>query len=109
MAKPLKRGLAPNHPGEILRLTVLPSLLTERDMPKGAFAERLGVSYDVLDNLVSGKTNMTPSLALRLGRVLGNEPQFWMNLQANYDLWKAEAAMGEHLAALKPVGKLKAW
>jgi addiction module HigA family antidote len=107
MAKPPVRGLAPLHPGEHLRTRVLPALL-QQGLPKGQFAERLGVSHEALDNLISGKTNMTPSMALRLGRVLGDPPEKWMALQAVYDLWKAEAAMGEQLAALKPIPKGKA-
>lgn len=107
MAKPPKSGLAPMHPGEFLRLTTLPALLAERNIPKGAFAERLGVSSVVLDKLVKGESGMTPSMALRLARVLNTTPQFWMNLQANYDLARAETAMGEQLKALRPLPPAK--
>lgn len=48
---------------------------------------------------------MTPSMALRLGRVLGEPPEKWMALQAAYDLWKAQAAMAEALATLEPIPK----
>ena len=51
---------------------------------------------------------MTTSIALRLGRVLGDPPEKWMALQAAYDLRKAEADIGEQLAALKPISKGKA-
>jgi len=47
-------------------------------------------------------------MALRLGRVLGEPPEKWMALQATYDLWKAEAAMGEQLAALTAIPRGKA-
>jgi addiction module HigA family antidote len=107
MAKPLPRGAAPLHPGEYLRLTVLPRLL-QQGVAKGAFAERLGVSGEALDNLIGGKTNMTPSMALRLGRLLGDPPERWMALQAAYDLWKAEAAMAETLKGLQPLPTAKA-
>jgi addiction module HigA family antidote len=56
-----------------------------------------------LDNLIGGKTNMTPSMALQLGCLLGEPPEKWMALQAAYDLWKAEAAMVDQLHALKPI------
>jgi len=108
MTKPLKRGLPPMHPGEMLRQVTLPALLSDCQVPKGQFAERLGVSPTVFDNLVSGKSGMTPSMALRLARVLDTSPEFWMNLQVAYDLWKAEAAMSDQLSALKPLPKGKA-
>jgi len=107
MAKPPAAGLAPLHPGEHLRTRVLPGLL-QRGLPRGQFAERLGVSHEALDNLLGGKTNMTPSMALRLGRVLGDPPEKWMALQAAYDLWKAEAAMAEALKALQPLASARA-
>ena len=108
MAKLPKSGLAPMHPGEFLRLTTLPALLADQGIPKGAFAERLGVTSGVFDKLVKGETGMTPSMALRLARVLNTTPLFWMNLQANYDLARAETAMGEQLKALRPLPATKA-
>jgi addiction module HigA family antidote len=105
--RPLKRGLAPLHPGVHLKHTILPALLADQGIAKPAFAERLGVSLAVLDNFVSGKSPVTPSLALRLGRVLDSRPEFWMDLQRTYDLSRAEEALRDQLAALKPIPKGK--
>jgi addiction module HigA family antidote len=108
MAKPLKRGLAPTHPGERLHNITLPALLTDQGLSLGDFAERLGVARPILAKLVAGQSSMTPSMALRLARVLDTSPELWMDMQAAYDLWKAEAAMADQLAALKPLPKVGA-
>ena len=95
------------HPGEMLCQVTLPALLSGQQIREGMLAKRLGVSQVVFHNLVVGKTGMTPSMALRLARVLDTTPEFWMNLQVAYDLWKAEAALAEQLRALKPLPKGK--
>jgi addiction module HigA family antidote len=52
-------------------------------------AERIGVSYPRVNELVHGKRGMTPDTALRLERLLGVEAQFWLNLQLAWDLYHA--------------------
>lgn len=53
-------------------------------------AERLGVSYPRVNELIHGKRDMTPDTALRLERLLGVEAQFWLNLQLAWDLYHAQ-------------------
>jgi len=65
-------------------------------------ADRLGVSYPRVNELVHGKRNMTPDTALRLERLLGVEAQFWLNLQLAWDLYHAK-----HSAAAKEIVKIQ--
>jgi antitoxin HigA-1 len=83
---PLLMGLAPSHPGEILREAILPGVR----LPKAEIARRLGVSRSMLYDLLNEKSAVTAEMALRLGRLFGNSPAFWLNLQRDYDLHRAE-------------------
>jgi addiction module HigA family antidote len=84
----LKRGLSPTHPGEILREDVLPALgLSVLDA-----AAKLGVTRQTLHRIIARKNPrpVTPDMAVRLGKLCGNGPRLWLNLQSAYDLWHAE-------------------
>ena len=95
---PLK-GLAPTHPGELLPEDVIPALA----LPKTEIARRLGISRQTLYDILDEKQPVTPAMALRLGKFFGNGPDFWLNLQRDYDLRTLEPKMAEELAAIKPV------
>ncbi|HEX2255355.1 MAG TPA: HigA family addiction module antitoxin [Afifellaceae bacterium] len=86
---PLLKGLAPSHPGEILREVVLPDVR----LSKVEIARRLGVSRSMLYDVLNEKSAVTAEMALRLGRLFGNGPAFWLNLQRDYDLHRAEATV----------------
>jgi addiction module HigA family antidote len=80
------RGLKPMHPGEMLREDVLPALgksMTE-------IARLLSISRQTLYDILKEKQPVTPGMALRLGKLLGNGPELWINLQRAYDLAVAE-------------------
>jgi addiction module HigA family antidote len=97
MAKKLpKRGLPPMHPGELLREEVLPAL----DLPKTKIAKLLGVSRQTLYDILEEKQPVTPAMALRLGKLCGNGPDLWLNLQKRYDLQRAEQELGEQIKAI---------
>ena len=84
---------APTHPGEILREDVLPALrlsVTEA-------ARELGVSRQTLHGILSEKSPVSPTMALRLGRFCGNGPELWLRMQAAYDLWEAAQELGKKL------------
>jgi addiction module HigA family antidote len=72
----------PIHPGEILREDFLP----EYSLTAGSLATALHVPRDRIEKLVREKRAMTADTAMRLARYFGTTPQFWMNLQANFDL-----------------------
>ena len=82
-----KRGLPPMHPGELLREEILPAL----DRPKTEIAKLLGVSRQTLYDILEEKQPVTPVMALRLGKLCGNGPDLWLNLQKRYDLQRARA------------------
>ncbi|MDQ7019133.1 MAG: HigA family addiction module antitoxin [Robiginitomaculum sp.] len=74
------------HPGAILREDVLPATR----LTKVAFARALGVSRQTLYDLIGEKQPVTPAMAVRLGKLCGNGPEFWLRLQIAYDLWRAK-------------------
>ena len=81
----------PAHPGEILKdLCLEPLNLTVTEV-----AKMLGVARKTLSELVNGKTGMSPEMALRLSKAFKTTPEFWMNLQQQYDLWHAQQKMGD--------------
>lgn len=89
-------GLRPVHPGEILREDVLPAL----GLPKAQIARLLGVSRQTLYDLLREKQPVTPVMALRVGKLCGNGPDMWLNMQHIHDLKKAEAEIGDQIAAI---------
>jgi addiction module HigA family antidote len=93
---PLTAALPPSHPGGILRRVVLPSL----DISKSDLARRLRISRQTLHGILAEKAPMTIPVALRLGKVCGNGPELWLNLQQAHDLAAAEREMAEELASI---------
>ena len=91
---------APTHPGEMLMEEfVKPLELTQTEL-----AERLGVSYLRVNELVHGKRSMTPVTARRLERFLGVEAQLWLNLQLAWDVYHAShSAAARQIAQIKPL------
>jgi len=78
----LPKHRTPTHPGEIL----LEEFLKPLGMTQVAFARHIGVSVQRVNELIRGKRGVTPETAWLLAQALGTTPQFWVNLQANYDL-----------------------
>lgn len=91
---------APTHPGEML----LEEFLEPLGLTQARLAERLGVSYPRVNELVHGKRDMTPDTALRLERLLGIEAQFWLNLQLAWDLYHAtHSPAARRIRQIKPL------
>ncbi len=82
----LKRGLAPTHPGEILR----EMFINEYKLTITDVADGLGMARANLSAIVNERAGISPELSVKLSEAFGNTPQFWMNLQRNYELWHAE-------------------
>lgn len=78
----------PFHPGEIL----MEEFLEPMGMTQTEFADRIGWTRARLNELIRGKRGVTADAALDLADVLGTSPKLWMNLQATYDLDKAQRA-----------------
>ncbi len=78
--------MKPIHPGEIL----LEEFLEPMGISQNLLARETGMSPRHVNEIVSGKRAITGDTAIRLGRLFGMEPEFWMNLQSRYDLEEAE-------------------
>ena len=84
------RRVRPIHPGEMLREDFLPDYaLTVSDL-----ADAIGVSRQTINELLRERRKVSPQLALRLGRLFGNSPAFWLNAQREVELWDAAQAIG---------------
>ena len=76
------KNRVPTHPGEIL----LEEFLSPLGRTQVALAEHIGVPVQRVNEIVRGKRGITPETAWLLGEALGTTPQFWLNLQSNYEL-----------------------
>ena len=90
-----KKGLPAIHPGEYLSET-----LGELNISQAEFARAIGVSPMRISHVIKGTRPVTAELALLFGRAFDQSPQYWLNLQATYDLKTAEASMGKLLAGV---------
>ncbi len=79
----LPRNRPPTHPGEML----LEEFIKPLGLTQAELARHLGVSYPRLNEIIKGRRSVTPDIALRLSRVLGMSPDFWLGLQQDWDLW----------------------
>jgi antitoxin HigA-1 len=84
--------LRPVHPGETLG-----EELQARAISAHAFALKLRVPANRITEIINGKRGISAETALRLGRYFGNSAEFWMRLQAGYDLAVAEREVGERV------------
>ena len=96
----LPKSRPPTHPGEML----LKDFLEPHGISQTDFAQRLGISFVRLNELINGHRGMTPDTALRLEKVLGMSAAFWLGLQLDWDLWHAmRSEDAKKIAALRPL------
>jgi addiction module HigA family antidote len=95
----LLAGLEPVHPGAFLREDVLPSV----KLSKTGLAAALGISRAQLYAILGEQAPVTAAMALRLGKFFGNGPEFWLNMQSNYDIETLGRKMKKQLAAIPHV------
>ncbi|MBT8425398.1 MAG: HigA family addiction module antidote protein [Silicimonas sp.] len=72
----------PSHPGDVLKHLYLDEL----QMSEGQLAKHLGVPRTRIERLTKKTTGMTPDTAFRLAKFFGTSPEYWINMQINYDL-----------------------
>ena len=96
-----KRELPPTHPGAMLREDFMP----DYGLSVATLAEALGVSRQTINELLRERRALSPAMALRLSRLFGNSPEFWLNAQRAVDLWQAERELEKDL---RRIGTLKA-
>jgi antitoxin HigA-1 len=89
----------PTHPGEILREDFLP----DYGLSVSALAEAIGVSRQSVNELLRERRSLSPEMALRLARLFGNTPEFWLNAQRALDLWEAAEALKHDVAQIRPL------
>jgi addiction module HigA family antidote len=89
----------PTHPGEMLREDFLP----DYGLTVAGLAEALGVSRQSINELLRGRRAVSPAMALRLSRLFGNTPEFWLNAQRSVDLWDAAQAIQAEVERIKPL------
>src|SRR5262249_45374020 len=84
------------HPGEFLA-----EILAEISVSQAAFARAVGVSPMRVSHVIGGRRPVSADLALRFGKALGQSPEYWLNLQAAYDLATAYRVLGGKLADVR--------
>jgi len=87
----------PTHPGEMLREDFLP----DYGLTASGLASAIGVSRQSVNELLRGRRAVSPEMALRLGKLFGNSPEFWLNAQRAVDLWDAAQTIKKDVAGIK--------
>lgn len=82
----------PTHPGVILA-----DALEALGLKIAPAARHLGISRQLLHNIINGKAAVTANMAVRIGRLCGNGPDLWANMQTGYDIWHAKKALAKEL------------
>ncbi len=101
MAIPNTTGMQrkPTHPGEMLREDFLP----DYNLTVARLAEALGVSRQSVNELLRERRAVSPEMALRLARLFGNSPEFWLNAQRAVDLWSAAQSVQKEVDRITPL------
>ncbi|MBB6187002.1 HigA family addiction module antitoxin [Rhodanobacter sp. MP7CTX1] len=94
----MTKKLPPIHPGEILR----EEFLVPMDLSSNALANALGITAARVNEIVREKRGVTADTALRLARYFGSSPEFWMNLQKDFELECARHEIGNALERICP-------
>lgn len=89
----------PTHPGEILREDFLPDYV----LTTAGLADAVGVSRQSINELLRERRAVSPGMALRLARLFGNSPEFWLNAQRAVDLWDAAEAIKKDMDRIRPL------
>src|SRR5450756_621902 len=89
----------PTHPGEMLREDFLP----DYELTVVGLAEALGVSRQSVNELLRGRRAVSPAMALRLSRLFGNSPEFWLNARRAVAVWDEDSAVQVEVERSKPL------
>ncbi len=89
----------PPHPGKVLKGLYL----DEVGLSIADAAKALSVTRQNLSGIVNGHTGISPDMALRLGKAFKTDPEMWMNMQKNFDLWNAEQTAKEMLKQVEVI------
>jgi len=89
----------PTHPGEMLREDFLP----DYGLTVSSLAKAIGVSRQSINELLRERRRVSPEMALRLARLFGNSPEFWLNAQRAVDLWDAAQSIQNDVIRIRPL------
>ena len=89
----------PTHPGAMLREDFMP----DYELSVAGLAASLGVSRQSVNELLRERRAVSPEMALRLARLFGNSPEFWLNAQRAVDLWAAAQSIHEEVERIQPL------
>lgn len=89
----------PTHPGEMLREEFLPDF----GLTVARAAQLLHVSRQSVNELLRERHGVSADMAVRLARLFGTTPQYWLNMQRNVDLWNALELHGNEFADIQPI------
>ena len=90
----------PIHPGAMLRDDFLP----EYEMTEVGLAAAIGVSRQMVNELVRELRAVSPDMAVRLGRLFGTSSEFWLSAQRRMELWDATHRLRDELERIQPIG-----
>ncbi len=93
----------PFTPGEILKEEFLEPL----GLTQGELADMIDVARRRVNEIIRGKREITPDTALRLEKAFEVSAEFWLNLQAKYDLWRVQQEKKKEYQRIKPVRSVK--
>jgi len=93
------RKVRPTHPGAMLREDFFP----DYGLTVSSFAKAIGVSRQTVNELLRERRAVSPEMALRLARLFGNSPEFWLNAQRAVDLWEASRTAKDKIDRITPL------
>jgi addiction module HigA family antidote len=77
--------------------------MPDYDLTVSALAKKIGVSRQSINELLRERRALSPEMALRLGRLFGNSPEFWLNAQRAVDLWNTSQTLKNDVARIRPI------
>lgn len=89
----------PTHPGEMLREDFLPDF----GLSVTELARRIGVSRQSVNELMRERRAVSPEMAVRLARLFGTSPTFWLSAQSAVDLWTIQQALKDDVERITPL------
>jgi addiction module HigA family antidote len=105
LVEPKNRTRAPVHPGVIFAEEIMPTLRERRTVSE--IARLLGVSRATLHRLMASEIAMSPDMAARIGKLVGNGAGLWLRLQAKYDEWEATRRLAKELKGIPTLLEVK--
>ena len=95
----IQRQIPPTHPGEMIKEDFLP----DYNITATSMANALGVSRQTINEILRERRSISPVMALRLSKLFGNSPEFWLNAQNAWDIWHSERSHQNELKGISPL------